>query len=326
MDLTLIGLFAAIAIAIFLFEWGMLRSVYAPARQDSDRIKDRIKKLREGDSPKDTQQDSLVKDNYQEKNSSFYQKITQFPGVHLITLWIEQSGQSIKLNQFLWTMVGAGIVSLIMTVAFTQNVAYALPAGIIGFFLPVLNLLHKKKKRLNDFDEHLPEAMDIMTRALRAGHPFNTTLQLCAEELKGPIAEEMAITFAELNFGVSTQAALKDLIRRVPSKSLKSLVTAILLQRETGGNLAEILEKISHVIREGYKFQRKIKTLSAEGKMSSIVLASVPIVMGLGMFAIQPDVINELFVNPDGQDLLKLSGTLYLVGFIWIRLLIKIEV
>jgi len=326
MDLTLAALLGTIAIAIFLFEWGMLRSVYAPARQDSDKIKERIKKLRETDKVKDLQQDSLVKDNYQEKNSSFYQKITQFPGINLITLWIEQSGQSTKLNQFLWTMAGAGIVTLIMTVAFTQNITYALPAGLLGCFLPVIVLLHKKKKRLDEFDEHLPEAMDIMTRALRAGHPFNTTLQLCAEELKGPIAEEMAITFAELNFGVSTQAALKDLIRRVPSKSLKSLVTAILLQRETGGNLAEILEKISGVVREGYKFQRKIKTLSAEGRMSAIVLSCVPIFLGIGMYFIQPEVIEELFTNPDGHSLLKLSATLYFVGFLWVRTLIKIEV
>ena len=326
MDFTLAGLFIAIAIAIFLFEWGMLRSVYAPARQDSDRIKDRIKKLKENDKKPEEQSDSLVKDSYQEKNSDFYRKVTQLPGVHLITLWIEQSGQSIKLNHFLWTMVGFSIIAFIMTMAFTQSFLFSLIALIVGFFLPIFQLIQKKKKRLELFDEHLPEAMDIMTRALRAGHPFNTTLQLCANELKGPIADEMAITFAELNFGVSTQDALKDLIRRVPSKSLKSLVTAILLQRETGGNLAEILEKISNVVREGYRFQRKIKTLSAEGKMSSMVLASVPIVMGTGMYFIQPEVVGELFTNPDGHDLLKLSGTLYFIGFVWIRLLIKIEV
>jgi tight adherence protein B len=223
-------------------------------------------------------------------------------------------------------MAGAGIVSIILTMAFTNNISYALIAGIVGFFLPVLQLIQKKNKRLANFDEHLPDAMDIMTRALRAGHPFNTTLQLCADELKGPIAEEMAITFAELNFGVSTQDALMDLIRRVPSKALKSLVTAILLQRETGGNLAEILEKISGVIRDSYRFQRKLKTLAAEGKMSAIVLAGVPIALGVGMYFIQPEVMGELFTNPGGITLLQISGALYFVGFIWIRMLIKIEV
>jgi len=324
MDITLAVFFAIIAIAIFLFEWGMLRSVYAPARRDSHRIKERISKLKQKN--KDVSQGTLVKDNYKEKNSSFYKNMTQFPGVHLITLWIEQSGQTIKLDRFFWTMAGIGIVLAILVTGFTHNPVYGLVAGLIGSFLPVAQLIQKKNRRLAQFDEHLPEAMDIMTRALRAGHPFNTTLQLVADELKGPIAEEMALTFAELNFGVATNTALTNLIRRVPSKSLKSLVTAILLQRETGGNLAEILEKISGVVRDGYKFQRKLGTLSAEGKMSAMVLAGVPIVLGFGMYVIQPDVMSELFTNPSGHDLLKISAVLYIVGFFWIRMLIKIEV
>jgi len=325
MDFALIGFFVVLAIAIFLFEWGMLRSVYAPARQDSDLIKKRIEKLKKTGNTTEPEQDSLIKDDYEEKNSSFYKNAAQFPGVDLLTLWIEQSGQTIKLNKFLVIMSGSSIASLMLVLLVTGDIVYAIIATPIGFFIPILHLIHKKNKRLADFEEHLPDAMDIMTRALRAGHPFNTTLQLCAEELKGPISEEMALTFAELNFGVSTKDALAGLIRRVPSKSLKSLVTAILVQRETGGNLAEILQKISAVIRAGIKFQRTLRTLAAEGKMSAIVLGCVPIFMGIGMSFIQPEVMAELF-TPQGLQLLKLSGVLYLTGFLWIRMLIKIEV
>lgn len=326
MDMTLILLFAVVALAIFLFEWAMLRSVYAPARRDNGKIKERIEKLKQKTKDKNQENKSVIKGNYKEKNTTFYQKALQLPGIGTLPLWIEQSGLSIKLNHFIWTMTGIGIASFTITFAGTLNIVYGLIGGIIGAFLPVYHLHRKKTKRLEAFDANLPDAMDIMTRALRAGHPFNTTLQLVANELKGPIAEEMAITFAELNFGVSSKDALTDLIRRVPSKALKSLVTAILLQKETGGNLAEILEKISSVVREGYRFQRKIKTLSAEGKMSAIVLSSVPIVLGLGLSAIQPDTMSELINNPDGIDLLKISAALYTVGFIWIKMLVKIEV
>lgn len=326
MDITLILLFAVIALAIFLFEWAMLRSVYAPARRDDGKIKERIDQLKQKTKEKNQESDSLIKGNYKEKKSTFYQSALQLPGIGTIPLWIEQSGLSIKLNNFLWTMGGIGIATFSIIFASSLNLLYALIGGILGTLLPVFHLYRKKIKRLEDFDSHLPDAMDIMTRALRAGHPFNTTLQLVANELKGPIAEEMAITFAELNFGVSNKDALTDLIRRVPSKPLKSLVTAILLQKETGGNLAEILEKISTVVREGYRFQRKIKTLSAEGKMSAIVLSSVPIVLGLGLYTIQPDTMSELVTNPSGIELLKIAAVLYTIGFVWIKILIKIEV
>ena len=136
----------------------------------------------------------------------------------------------------------------------------------------------------------------------------------------------MAIAYAELNYGVSINIALSNLIRRIPSKPLKSLVTAILLQRETGGNLAEILEKIGGVVRGSYKFQRKLKSLSAEGKLSSLVLSSVPLVLGAGLYVMQPELVSELFRNPKGIDLLYGSGVLYAIGFVWINRVIKIEV
>ncbi|HFE38727.1 MAG TPA: secretion system protein, partial [Gammaproteobacteria bacterium] len=248
------------------------------------------------------------------------------PGVALITLWIEQSGQTIKLQNFLGAMVAISIGSFVAVLIGTHNLLYAGIGAFVGFFLPVIHLAKKKHDRLANFDDHLTDAMDIMIRALKAGHPFNTSLQLVSEELKGPISEEMAITFAELNFGESTQTALTNLIRRVPSKLLKSVVTAILLQRETGGNLAEILEKINKVVRDSHRFQRNLKTLAAEGKMSAIVLASVPVVLGIGMYFIQPDVMAELFINPTGHTLLKISAVLYTIGFFWIRILIKIDV
>lgn len=324
MEIGLIIFVAVVGIAVFLFEWGMLRSVYSPEKEESRRVKERIANLKK--EKKSNKQESLIKEDYLQKNSDFYRKISSIPGFNVIPLWAEQAGESIKIEKFVWTSFAfsAGFFMGGWLILGSFLIAILLAFG--GLFIPTIKLYMKKNKRLNQFDEQLPEALDIMTRALRAGHPFGHALQLVAEELNGAISEEMALTFAELNFGVSTDIALSNLIRRVPSKALKSLVTAILLQKETGGNLAEILDKISGVIRGSYKFQRKLKTLSAEGKLSAIVLAAVPLVLAGGISVIAPDIVSELITNPKGHTLLYGAGTLYVIGFFWINSVIKIEV
>jgi len=324
MDIPLILFFAVIAIAIFLFEWGMLRSVYAPARDDNKFIKDRIAKLKK--QPKQEARQSLIKDDYKEKNSSLYRQLIQFPGVNLITDWIEQSGKIIKLDQFLWTCFGCGIAAFVSIWLYTFDIVMAVTGFFVAFSIPIIKLWQTKTKRLESFESQLPEALDIITRAIRAGHPFNQTLHLVADELEGAISEEMAVTYAEMNYGVPISVALGNMLKRIPSKPLKSLVTAILLQRETGGNLAEILEKISGVVRGGYRFQRKIKTLSAEGKMGAWVMSGVPVFLGIMMYFFEPELIQELFRNPVGIKMLWGSGILYVIGFFWIRQVIKIEV
>lgn len=324
MELGLIILVAVIGLAIFLFEWGMLRSVYSPEKEDNKKIKERIAKLKQ--KTQLPQEESLIKDDYLQKSSNFYRKASLVPGFNKITTWAEQAGESIKIEKFVWTSAAFSAGFFMGGWFLLNNFLIALLVALIAFFIPTIKLFMKKNKRLNQFDEQLPEALDIMTRALRAGHPFSHTLKLVADELNGAISEEMALTFAELNFGVSVDVALTNLIRRVPSKALKSLVTAILLQRETGGNLAEILEKIGGVVRGSYRFQRKLKTLSAEGKLSSVVLASVPLVLAAGISVIAPDIVSELITNPKGHTLLYGAGTLYVIGFIWISRVIKIEV
>ena len=324
MEITLIIFVIILGLAIFLFEWGMLRAVYSEEKEESRRVKERIAKLKQ--EKKAAQEESLVKDDYLQKNSDFYRRVSRIPGFNVIPLWAEQAGESIKLEKFVWTSLAIATGTGMAIWLVTHNFIIATVVAIASAFIPTLKLYMKKNKRLNQFDEQLPEALDIMTRALRAGHPFTHALKLVADELNGAISEEMSLTFAELNFGVSVDVALSNLIRRVPSKALKSLVTAILLQRETGGNLAEILEKISGVIRGSYRFQRKLKTLSAEGKLSSVVLAAVPLVLAAGISMIAPDIVSELITNPKGHMLLYGAGTLYIIGFFWISRVIKIEV
>ena len=324
METGLIIFVVIVGIAVFLFEWGMLRSVYSPEKDDNKKVKERIEKLKQ--QKKAPEEESLIKDDYLQQNSDFYRNVSKIPGFSVIPKWAEQAGESIKFDKFVWTSAAVAVGGFMISWLLLSNLAISIPVALAGLFFPTIKLYLKKQKRLNQFDEQLPEALDIMTRALRAGHPFSHALKLVADELNGAISEEMALTFAELNFGISVDVALSNLIRRVPSKALKSLVTAILLQRETGGNLAEILEKISGVIRGSYRFQRKLKTLSAEGKLSAVVLASVPLVLAAGISVIAPDIVSELITNPKGHTLLYGAGTLYVIGFIWIARVVKIEV
>lgn len=312
------------ACAVFLFEWAMLRKVSPPERRKSKRLRARIDSIRQG--TRSAAQDTLVSDEYREKSRTFYRRVAVVPGMDTLMLWIDQAGSRTKLDRLLWTCVAFGTIAGVVTLILTRHGVLTVATILVSAIAPLLKIRHEKNKRLSAFEAQLPEALDIVTRGLRAGHPFVHTLQLVAEELPDPIAEEFALTFAELNYGVPMKTALENMTRRLPSAPLKSLVTAILLQRETGGNLAEILEKISGVVRGGYRFQRKLRTLSAEGRMSATVLSAVPMVLAAGLYIVAPDIVNELFVNPAGETLLYTAGVMYVTGFVWIRRIIRIVV
>jgi len=176
------------------------------------------------------------------------------------------------------------------------------------------------------FDEQLSEAIDIMRRALQAGHPFSETLHLVADGLDGPISKEFGITFADLNYGSDMRRAMLGLLERMPSVTLMAFVTSVLVQKETGGNLSEILNNISRVIRGRFKFQRKVRTLSAEGRMSAWILAMVPFGLFLLIHFTTPDYLDVLFEKELGRQLIMYAGILGFFGILWIRQILKIEV
>jgi len=175
-------------------------------------------------------------------------------------------------------------------------------------------------------EEQLPDAVDVIRRALRAGHPFSAALKLVAEDLEQPIAKEFELTFGDLNYGNDVRRAMLGLLDRVPSVTMMSFVTAVLLQRETGGNLAEILEQISKVVRGRFKFFRKVRTMSAEGRMSAWVLALVPLVLFAAISMTQPNYLPALVHDELGRKLIVGAVVLGLIGTLWIRKLLRIEV
>jgi len=202
----------------------------------------------------------------------------------------------------------------------------ALLAAVAGFALPYLKIAYGRARRMARFEEQMPEAMDVMRRAMKAGHPFVQALKLVAEDMDEPISREFDLVFAEINYGSDVRRAMLGLLERIPSVSVMALVTAVLVQKETGGNLTETLERITVVIRGRFKLQRRVRTLSAEGRLSAWILALVPVAL-CGIISITtPDYLPVLFATPTGKTLMTVAAGMAVVGILWIRRVIRIQV
>jgi tight adherence protein B len=204
--------------------------------------------------------------------------------------------------------------------------AVSILVGIGCSFLPLLLVLFKRKRRFNKFEQLLPEALDLMTRAVKAGHTFNTGMEMIADEMVDPIAKEFRVTFDEQNFGLPLKQALFNLVERVPLLDLKFFVTAVLMQKETGGNLAEILTNLSHLIRERFKIMGEVRTLSAQGRLTGYILTAVPTAMLVILSGMNWDYMSALFREKIGHYMLAGAVFCQLLGYIIIRKIVNIKV
>jgi tight adherence protein B len=186
--------------------------------------------------------------------------------------------------------------------------------------------MQRRSARIKKFEEQFPEALDLLSRALRAGHAFQTSLGMVADELTEPVGPEFKKTFDQQNFGLPLKECLFDLADRVPLLDVRFFATAVSIQRETGGNLAEILDKLAYVVRERFKILRQVRVHTAHGRFTGYVLLALPAVLGIILSYISPDHMNTLFTEPQGKTMLLGAGVMQCVGYIWIRKVIKIEV
>ena len=207
----------------------------------------------------------------------------------------------------------------------TQNILFVATFGIVSLSFPILWVLRKRAIRIGRFEEQLPEALDMMARALEAGHPFNETLKMVGEEMPNPISSEFARVFTDINYGLPAKTAFVGLLSRVPSVSLNTLVTAVLIQSESGGRLAEILHKISAVIRGRFKLQRKVKTLSAEGRLSAWILTLLPFVLTIVISITTPSYLPRMVNDPMGMNLVYTAFVLVICGILWMRKIIRFK-
>jgi tight adherence protein B len=205
---------------------------------------------------------------------------------------------------------------LLLPVAFAAALAAA----------PTFYILLKKKKRVKKFEKQLPEALDLIARSLRAGHAFSTGLRMVAQEFGDPIGTEFQKTQAQINLGMSTEQALKAMTERIDCTDLQFFSVSVIIQRETGGNLAEILENISALIRNRFSLRGRIRALSAEGKLSAMILMGIPFGIALVLWAINPSYIKVLFEDPLGQKLLLCALSMMAVGIFVIKKMIDVKI
>jgi tight adherence protein B len=240
--------------------------------------------------------------------------------------WLDQSGLKVSLSGVLLVAFAlAGMLALVAGVIARSK--YALPVGAaVGFALPFVFLSFKRTRRMRTFEEQFPEGLDLIARALKAGHAFATGLKMVADEMADPVGPEFRKTFDEQNFGLPLKDALDNLTMRVPSLDVRFFATAVLIQRETGGNLSEILENLAHVVRERFKILRQVRVYTAHGRFTGYVLLALPAVLCIALSFINPEHMNLLFRERMGQMMLLGALGLQTAGYVWIKQVIKIEV
>jgi tight adherence protein B len=257
--------------------------------------------------------------------------------------WLNRKLLSFKLAPMLQTLLRqadlkwtAGQLMIMCAVAFAipaylvhlrfGNLLISAGIGLIGAFAPFAFVLFKRNKRFNKFQEGLPESLDLMVSALRAGHSLIAAMGLVARECQDPIGSEFKACFEEQNYGLELRVALDNLIERIPLQDLRIVATAIAIQKESGGNLAEVLDKTAHVIRERFRLKRQIATHTAQGRLTGWILTFMPVALGLALYVVNPKFMSILWTTPIGVKLLWVASGMIFVGGLVVRQIVNMDV
>src|SRR6185436_5659578 len=238
----------------------------------------------------------------------------------------DQADLHITPSRLLMFSFMSGLLGALAASVLTVFIPLMILAGLVTASLPLLHVWYKRKKRFDAFLEHLPDALDLMCRALSAGHAFSESLHMVATEMPEPIAGEFQKTYEEQNLGLSLKLALENLTQRIPLLDLKMCVTAIMIQRETGGNLAEILEKVAYTIRERFRIMGDLKTLTTSSRMSAWLLCGLPIAVSLVITIMNPEYMSILWKDPRGHLLIAVALFMQLTGMLIVRKILNIKI
>ena len=311
-------------VAVVLMMQGMVVPVFGESGKARKRLKKRMAEIEAvGDAEAFS---TLIRDKYLRRLSPFERKLESLPVMELVAKRIEESGHKILAYRLVLLSLVMGVTGLILGWFYSRSPMVTATVTLLATYAPFMKINMDRVKRIQKFEAQLPDAIDTIKRALKAGHPLGASLKFVADELDNPVAEEFELVFGDINYGNDVRRAMLGLLSRVPSVTVMALVTAILVQKETGGNLAEILEKIAIVIRGRFKLQRKIQTYTAEGRMSAWVLAMVPIVLFVALYITTPDYLPVLLEDERGQKMLAFGFVSTIVGVFWIRKILRIDV
>jgi tight adherence protein B len=283
-------------------------------------------RLQEVSRPEEAPDESVVVRQNEGPLPSFEKLIGRTNAGSRLSRLIEQAGVNTTPSALLLASLVCAAVAALAAYLFLRIPVAQFVCVPLGASLPVLWLLQRRSSRLRAFEEQFPDALDLISRSLRAGHAFQAAIGMAADELTPPAAPEFRKVFDQQNFGLPLKDALNLLTERVPLIDVKFFVTAVAIQRDTGGNLAEILDNLAHVVRERFKIQRQVRVHTAHGRITGFVLLALPAFLAVALSFINREHMRPLFEEPMGRTLILATIVMQLVGFVWIRKVIKIEV
>jgi tight adherence protein B len=317
------------ALLVFILVVGLVFAASAIARDLPAAIKEhtverRLKEVSAPDEPDAAP--SVLKQQRTGVLPVLDRAIAASPSAAWLPRLIEQAGVDAAAGTVVVISLGLAVALALAGNLFLRSLIAVPIFGLVGLAAPYVWLLRKRTVRVAKFEEQFPEALDLMARAIRAGHAFQTSMGMVADELAAPVGPEFKKTFDQQNYGLPLREALDGLAARVPLLDIRFFVTAVAIQRESGGNLSEILENLAHVVRERFKIRRQVRIHTAHGRFTGYVLLALPAALAAGLSWVNPEQMQLLFREQMGQMMLVGAVILQAVGFFWIRQVIKIEV
>ena len=327
--LALIAILVFVVVALSVF---VVASLLDQRSAQARLLRERLATVQETATRQPSEELALLRDEMLSKIPALDTLLRRSTKISNLQPFLEQANLKIRAGNILvLCVVSAGALAGIGFLAAgslpaNQALLFAAVGLVLGGFLPYSYASYRRTKRFQKFEELFPEAIDTLARAVRAGHAFTTALELIANELSEPVASEFRKLFEEQKFGLPVRDALMNLAERMPLVDVKFFVTAVMLQRETGGNLAEILDNLSYVIRERFKIMRQVRVYTAQGRLTMMLLMGLPPVIVITMLLTSPAFIRPLFADPIGHVLVVAGVVLQTLGYFVIRKIIQIQV
>jgi len=312
--------FAVVTVAVFA---GM--SLFDQRKAQARVLRDRLSAVQQP-AEQTVPDAAFLRDEVLSRIPAFDTWLRRSERVSVLQKVLAQGNVDVRAGNFLMLCAASAVAFAAIAFFASGNLLFGWAGAMIGFFIPYAYASHRRTKRFQKFEEKFPEAIDTLARAVRAGHAFTTALEMIANEVSEPVAGEFRQLYEEQKFGLPVRDALLNLADRIPLVDVKFFVTAVMLQRETGGNLAEILDNLSYVIRERFKIQRQVRVHTAQGRLTMVLLKALPPTIVLVMMTINPGFIRPLFTDPIGHALIVGGITLQTLGYFVIRRIIRIQV
>jgi tight adherence protein B len=319
---TLFGLM--IFIVVLLMSQAFVAPIMGARRAAKRRLRQRIRSL--GETVDGESHAALLRKRQLQTLSRFERWLESLPMMERLAALTTQAGLEGPAHRILLQSLLFTVATGLATAWYTGEPLIALLLAAVAAYLPFLLLMHRRNRRIQLFEEQLPDALSVVARSLKAGMPFIESLNIVSKEMKAPVSKEFAQVFNELNYGGDLRSALLGLLVRMPTVTVMAAVTAVLIQRETGGNLAEVLDRLANLLRNRFRFQRSVRTLSAEGRGTAWVVSIMPFLLAAIAELMKPGWVTGLAKDPFGQQLIIGAFILMVIGIFWLKRLVNINV